>query len=438
MIINENFGLNWKGKSEAIKEISKKTKSKFQVITDKKYINENSKNIFIEGDNLDALKLMQKEYRQKIKMIYIDPPYNTGNNFIYSDDFSNKKKLTNKEYKNTDIEELINQNNINSASFHSDWLSMMLPRLYLSKNLLKPDGIIFISIDHRENATLRLLMNSIYGEENFIGEFIWHNRTTPNYSKKNFAIDHEYILAYSKNAELCNFKGVNKDFSKYKNPDKDKNGAWIADNPSAASGSESYKFPIENPFTNEIYYPPKGRFWAFAPKRIKEWTKSGKLVFPKTSGKRFLLKKYLKELKSYKKPTSSIIKNILTLHGTKELKEIFDAGSPFKYAKPTSLIQFLIEQCTENQDIVMDFFAGSGTTAHAVLKSNIESGIKKSFIIVQIPKQITENSTIFKSGYKKITDITEKRINSVIDSYLNSFDNKNNAFDLNYKYYKII
>ncbi|MBN2757914.1 MAG: site-specific DNA-methyltransferase, partial [Bacteroidales bacterium] len=154
MIINENFGLNWKGKSEAIKEISKKTKSKFQVITDKKYINENSKNIFIEGDNLDALKLMQKEYRQKIKMIYIDPPYNTGNNFIYSDDFSNKKKLTNKEYKNTDIEELINQNNINSASFHSDWLSMMLPRLYLSKNLLKPDGIIFISIDHRENATL--------------------------------------------------------------------------------------------------------------------------------------------------------------------------------------------------------------------------------------------------------------------------------------------
>jgi len=345
------------------------------------------------------------------------------------------KRNAGKPVHDSDVIEMIERNNKNSGTVHANWLSMIFPRLYLARNLLKDEGIILISIDHHENATLRLLMNSIYGEKNYVGEFIWPNRTTPNDAKKNFAIDHEYILIYAKNAELVNFKGLNKDLSNYKNKDSDPNGSWIADNPSAASGTESYRFPIKNPFTKEVYYPPEGRFWAFAPKRVPEWIKSGKLVFPKQKGKRFILKKYLHELRSTKKPLSSVIKNILTTKGTRELKDLFNSASPFKYAKPVELIQFLIEQYTDNGDFILDFFAGSGTTAHAVLKSNLETNQNKNFILVQIPEEIPKNNQAYKNGFRFITEITKKRLDLVIEKLKNDFNEKD-YMNLGYIYYQ--
>lgn len=431
----EKFELNWPGKKQAIAKINKEPKSTLNINHKKSVNSQTTENIFIEGDNLEALKLLQADYAKKIKLIYIDPPYNTGNSFVYTDNFKSKRNNGNLAA-DSNSDELIIRNNQNSGTLHANWLSMMFPRLFLARSLLKNEGIILISIDHRENATLRLIMDSIYGEKNYIGEFVWLNRTTPNDAKKNFAIDHEYILIYAKNAELVNFKGVKKDLGNYKNKDKDPNGPWIADNPSAASGTESYRFPIENPFTGEIYYPPAGRYWAFAPKRVQEWQKSGKLIFPKEKGKRFTLKKYLHELRSTKKPLSSIIKDILTTKGTRELKELFNSGSPIKYPKPVELIQFLIEQYTIEGDVVMDFFAGSGTTAHAVMKSNLETNQNKNFIIVQIPEEIPESNPAYKEGYRFITDITKKRLDLAINKLKNMYkiENKN---DLGYVYFQI-
>jgi len=431
----EKFELNWPGKKQAIKEISTKIKSILHICPDKSVKLNKTKNIFIEGDNLDAIKLLQTDYKGKIKLIYIDPPYNTGNNFIYTDNFKNKRNNEN-PVSGSNPAEVFDLNNHNSGTVHANWLSMMFPRLYLASSLLKDDGIILISIDHRENATLRLIMDNIYGEKNYIGEFVWLNRTTPNDAKKNFATDHEYILIYAKNAKLVNFKGVKKDLSRYKNKDQDPNGPWVTDNPSAASGTEAYRFPIINPFSKEIYYPPPGRFWAFAPKRVEEWIKSGKMVFPKGKGVKFTLKKYLHELRSSKKPLSSVIKKILTTKGTRELKNLFNSGSPFKYPKPVELIQFLIEQYTENDDFVMDFFAGSGTTAHAVMKSNLETDQNKNFIIVQIPERILENNPSNIKGYRFITDITKKRIDLAIDKLEKGLNIKSKT-QLGYDYFKI-
>jgi adenine-specific DNA-methyltransferase len=388
------YELRWAGKDNAI-AAAKLLESTYtlQFDAENSSLLYESHHIFIEGDNIEALRILQNTHRNTIKMIYIDPPYNGGDNTIAYHD----------QFKTADHRDR-----------HSAWLNMMYPRIALAKNLLKEGGAIFISIDGNEVFNLKLICDEIFGEANYAGEFIWINRTTPNDARINFATNHEFILIYAKNIEKCHFKGDLKDFSKYKNPDNDPNGDWIADNPSAASGNEAYRFPIINPFTGVSYLPPKGRFWAFAPARVAQWTESGKLVFPKEKGKNFILKKYRAELKSELKPISSIIEGILTAKGTKEVKALFEEGSPFKYPKPTELIAFLIEQFTEKEDIVMDFFAGSGTTAHAVLATNAAHNTQRQFICVQLDEICQRNSAAFALEYAKISDITVKRIKLVI------------------------
>ena len=421
---DEHYAHTWIGKNAARQEALTETTA--TLIPDK--INSidfnEAQNIFIEGENLTVLKLLQKDYVGKIKMIYIDPPYNTGNdNFAYTDNFKENKTAYKKRQtlKNTEGG-MLNKNLATTEMYenghnHSAWLSMMYPRLYLARPLLTEDGVIFMSIDDNEAANLKILSDEIFGEENFIGQFIWVNRTTPNDAGIGFATDHEYILAYAKNKTKVHFKGEKKDLSNYKNPDNDPKGAWIADNPSAASGSDSYKFVIQNPYTGQKYLPPKGRFWAFAPRRVAEWTESGKLVFPKELSKNFLLKKYVYELKRDINPLSSIIKGILTSAGTKELKNLFDDACPFKYPKPTALIKLLIAQITHDKDIVLDFFAGSGTTAQAVLDLNIEYNTERQFICVQIPEKYTSRDTQLNTQYAFVSDVTKIRIHKVIERY---------------------
>jgi len=234
---------------------------------------------------------------------------------------------------------------------------------------------------------------------------------------------------YCKNKSLCSFKGVAKDFSNYKNPDHDPKGAWIADNPSAASGNENYRFPITNPFTGTVYYPPQGRYWAFSPKRVDEWTKSGKLVFPKEPGKNFMLKKYQTDLRSTFKPVSSVIQGILTASGTKELKQLFGGGSPFKYPKPTALIKMLIEQATVENDIILDFFAGSGTTMHATMALNYETKTYRKCICVQLDEPYTPEDIAYKNQFSTVADITKARIEMVSKHY-KKLNKKSKAFDV--------
>lgn len=340
----------------------------------------------IEGENLDVLRLLTTKYSGRVKMIYIDPPYNTGNaSLMYHD----KRGQTN-------------------------WLAMMYPRLLLARQLLSANGLIFISIDHNEMHRLKLLADEVFGPKNYAGEIVWHNRTTPNDAGLNFAIDHEYILLYAKDKAQCRLAGIPKDLSKYRNPDNDPNGPWTPDNPSAASGNESMRFPIENPITGEIYYPPPGRYWAFSHKRVEEWSRSGKMVFPKTKGRRFVLKKYKHELRSTRKPFSSVVSGILTSHGTKELKQLFAHGAPMKYPKPVALVRQLIEQTTTDNDIVLDFFAGSATTGQAVIQANIADAARRRFIGVQIAEKVPKNSVAEKNGFATIFEIAAERLRRYI------------------------
>jgi adenine-specific DNA-methyltransferase len=393
---SESFIFSWPGKEQAIAAVA--TPSLCNLISEQgKPLKQLPPNhVFIEGDNTEALKRLQDHLHAKVKMIYIDPPYNTGNNsFAYSDNY---RKRTTKD---------------NTVNAHAAWLSMMYTKLLLAKELLTNDGIIFISIDDNEVAHLRLVMNEIFDEKNFIGQLIWINRTTPNDAGNNFASDHEYILAYARNKPYCKLHGTIKDLSKYRNPDNDPNGPWIPDNPSAASGNTAYRIPIVNPYTGQAYTPPKGRYWAFSPNRVEEWHKSGKLVFPKEQGKNFLLKKYLTELRSELKPFSSVVAGILTAAGTKELKALFDGESPFRFPKPVALIETLIQQATGEEDIILDFFAGSGTTAHAVLQLNAATGSKRRFICVQIPEPNSGKDEILRKKYPFVSDVTKARIAKV-------------------------
>ncbi|MFC1744294.1 site-specific DNA-methyltransferase [Candidatus Riflebacteria bacterium] len=354
-------------------------------------------NWLIEGDNMHALMALRKSHREKVDTIFIDPPYNSGNrDYRYQDNFTLKKdKIP-----------------------HGNWLSFIHPRLVLARELLKDSGVIFICIDDREMAPLKLLCDSIFNPRNFLGPFIWLNRTTPNDAKNNFAVDHEYILVYTKERKKFRFRGTIKDLSRYKNSDSDPNGPWMRDNPSAASGSEKDRFPIENPFTAQVYYPPKGRFWAFSRRRVDEWYKSGKLVFPEENNKNFLLKKYLNELRSNRKPLSSIITGILTMHGTREMKEIFAGENPFKYPKPSILIEYILDKMSGENAVVLDFFAGSGSTGHAVLKLNKKDGGKRRFILCTNNEWLNTGAESEEGGICE--KVTYPRLKKVISGYKNA------------------
>ena len=326
----------------------------------------------------------------------------------------------------------LSSNTETGGRYHSSWLSMMYPRLKLSRNLLKDDGAMFISIDENEISNLTKMCAEIFGEENIVGTFIWNNRTTPNDADNNFAMDHEYIIVVAKNSSLLSFKGIEKDLSNYKNPDNDPNGAWIKDNPSAASGSDKDRFIIKNPYTGQEYLPPKGRYWAFAERRVEEWSKSGKLVFPKENNKNFILKKYVNELRSNFKPQGSLITGVLTMHGTKEIRKIFsDSPNVFKYPKPSLLITKLLEQLKLENEIVLDFFSGSATTAQAVF--NLNQNIQ--FILVQIPEYLDEKTEAFKAGYINICEIGKERIRRSGEKIKNESENKD--LDIGFKVFKL-
>ncbi len=369
-------------------------------------------NLFIEGDNLDALRLLKQDYQSGIKLVYFDPPYNTGKQFAFNDNYqiSSSQYLAYLNELNPVRIDTFAKNRIESGEKHTQWLNMIYPRLIHARDLLTKDGLILFSIDESEKSNLQIICNEVFGENNFVGSFIWVNRSIPNDSAHFFATTHEYILMYAKNKELVKFKGEEKDLSSYAKPDCDCNGDWIADNPTAASGNKNSRFPIKNPFTGEEYFPPSGRYWAFSKNRVGEWTKSGKLVFPKEVGKRFLLKKYKSELKSRRKPISSIINDIPTSKGTKELKSLYPEGLPFKYPKPTDLLVKLFGQLSDDGDYILDLFAGSASSVHAIFKLNEKENTNRNFICVQNNEPTVEGSDAYAMGFRRLCDLSRDRI----------------------------
>ncbi|GAA7091210.1 site-specific DNA-methyltransferase [Helicobacter pylori] len=445
-IKEEGYGLDFVGKKIALNQAFKKNNKILKPLN-----KSTSKHILIKGDNLDALKILKQSYSEKIKMIYIDPPYNTKNDsFIYEDDFSqsNEEVLKTLDYSKEKLdyskEKLDYITNLFGSKCHSGWLSFMYPRLLLAKDLLKQDGVIFISIDDNECAQLKLLCDEIFGEGNFVADFIRKTKSTTNDAKTGVNYQHEFLLCYAKNKEFVNLLGGEKNLENYKNPDNDPNGAWINDNPSAKSGNvKTGYFGVTNPYTNKVDYPPVGMFWRFSQNTLQKHIDEGRICFKKKhkeNERGFIYKRYLKDLKTTQKTFDSLVftDNLyMNQVATKELLKL-ELAEYFSYPKGVDFMAKIVEYATEKGDIILDFFAGSGTTAHAVLESNksdyqklsegggggLFNGLnaafkERRFILVQLDEKIDPKKNksahdfclnTLKSPSPSIFDITEERI----------------------------
>lgn len=404
----ERFGLQWMGKSEAIRSIQSVSEGTLRPSLEKRFLFNNADNLVIEGDNLEALKVLLKSYYSKIKLVYIDPPYNTGNDFIYRDNFSEPIMNYMKQTGQIDTYgDAIDSDYNKLGRKHSNWLNMMYPRLYIARNFLKEDGVILVSIDDNEYANLKNVMDEIYGEENMLGSFIWKRRQKADNRNQNMvSSDHEYVLAYGKSGK-SKFKGVDTDKSKYTNPDNDPRGPWASiDLTGLANKRErpNLHYDLIDPETNNVFPPHPGRGWSKSKGTMNKLISNGEILFPKNKNGRPRQKKFLKDILNDKTGFSSVLTEVgYTTDGTRELRELFEE-KVFPFPKPTKLISAFIEQVCGNDDIVMDFFAGSGTTAHAVMKVNKNDGGKRKYILVQLPEKVNDDN------FENIIDITMERI----------------------------
>jgi adenine-specific DNA-methyltransferase len=418
VISGERYVLNWAGKTDAYRAVQTQTTATLKPQRDQSVDFDTTQNIFIEGENLEALKVLQKSYYGKVKMIYIDPPYNTGNDsFIYPDKFSETKDEYLRRIGDKDEagyltkEGLFRKNSRESGQYHSNWLSMMYPRLFLARNLLHDDGVIFISVDDNEVHNLRMIMNEIFGEEKFIGQFIWKSRQNKdNRNVTGASIDHEYVLCYGKKV-----RGSNRKIDQYKNPDNDLRGPWTSGNMVGLLPEDqrpNCHYDLIDPKTGINYGKPK-LGWRYDRNTMNKLIREDRILWPPTSSGRPRKKVFLSELNQTFTGYSSIIGlDIYTRNGTMEIEELFGIRV-MEFPKPSELLKELILQGCEENGIILDYFSGSSTTAQAVMDLNKEDGGNRKFIMIQLPEKTDENSEAFKAGYKSIADIGKERIRRV-------------------------
>jgi len=453
----ERYHLNWAGKSEAFRALQTPTTATLVPDKDESVNFDNTENLFIEGENLEVLKVLQKSYFGKIKMIYIDPPYNTGNDFIYSDKFAESREDYLKRSGTKDENGLITReglfrNSKDSGHYHSNWLSMMYPRLFLARNLLREDGVIFVSIDDNEVHNLRMLMNEVFGEENFIDCMIWKKRYGGGAKEKYLVSLHEYILVFSKSTEDLPEIFIplsNESIARYY---KQKDSNFNTRGPYRTHPLEATKsmgdrknliYPIIAPDGSKIM--PK-RQWLWSIERTTESIKNNEIEFIKGKNNEWTVhsKQYLKEINGEirKDKAFSIVDNVYTQHGTNEIIKLFGNAQIFPFPKPSQLIKKIINIGLQNNDgIVLDFYSGSCTTAHAVLDLNKEDGGNRKFIMVQMPEPCDEKSEAYKAGYKTIAEIGKERIRRVIKKIKKDdegkFDFAKSGQDLGFKVFRL-
>jgi len=409
----EKYELNWAGKSNAFKLI--RTPSVGTLTPQEKESKDwdKTENLFVEGDNLEVLKLLQKHYREKIKMIYIDPPYNTGKDFIYKDNYTENISDYYEKTGQSKNGIKMTTNPESAGRYHSDWLTMMYPRLFLARNLLKEDGVIFISIDDNEVANLRLIMDEIFGEENFVGDIIW-NSTKSVTNTAIISVAHTHNLVYSKNIDYWvehrqEFR-LPENGNGFSNPDNDSRGPWKADPFQVGGWRPNQQYEIKNPKTEEIYKPNSGNSWKNDYKKFKELLSDNRIVFGSTGDAGPQRKRFLSEAIERGRVTTTLWNDIeTTTNGTQTLHDLL-GGNYFTNPKPVSLIKRFAQLATKKDEIVIDFFAGSGTTAQAVMELNVEDGGNRKWICVQLPEATNEDSEAYKAGYKNIAEIAKERI----------------------------
>ncbi|UZH55837.1 site-specific DNA-methyltransferase [Salinimicrobium tongyeongense] len=420
---NERYVLNWAGKSDAFKAIQSPT-TKTLIPAKNESVNfDQTENIFIEGENLEVLKILQKSYFGKVKMIYIDPPYNTGNDsFIYPDKFSETRQEYQKRVGDIDEEGYLTRegnyakNSKENGQYHSNWLNMMFPRLFLAKNLLKENGLIFVSIDDNEVHNLRLLLNEIFGEENFVASFIWEKRTNRE-NRKVVSNRHDYILCYSK-LQIEGVRAINqlpmnkKALSNYKNPDNDTRGLWKSDPATAQAGhgtkAQFYDLIAPN---GKVHKLQSGRCWLYTSDVMNEAIEDNRIWFGKDGNGVPRVKTYLTAKERGLTPETILFANDVgtTESAKNKIKDLFDGIAVFETPKSVKLVERLIQMGTKD-GIVLDFFSGSGTLNHAVSNVNAKDGGNRKSISVQLPEQCDEKSEAYKAGFKTIADIAKERI----------------------------
>lgn len=413
---NERYQFTWHGKKKMIAGTQKSSKGTLRPDKEKSKNFDTTENLYIEGDNLEVLKLLQKSYNNKIKMIYIDPPYNTGGDFVYKDDFKDGVQNYLEQTGQVDSEgNIFSTNSESNGRFHSDWLNMIYARLKLAKNLLADDGVIFISLDDNEITNLTKICDEIFGEKNFMGSFIWKNRqNVDSRNKTGLSTDHEYILVFCKKREGFKLKGKEIDKTKYSNPDNDPRGPWMSNNILGLANSlqrPNLHYVVKDPLTNRTFNCPEDSGWRFSRETMQQKINEGRIIFPKNDDGRPREKKFLLELESTFTGVSSILSEEVgfTLNGSRELRSLM-GGKYFDFPKPVSLIKFILNQVESKDAIILDFFSGSATTAHATMQLNAEDGGKRKFIMVQLPELLDEKSEAYKDGYRTICDIGEERI----------------------------
>lgn len=418
---NERYVLNWAGKGDAFRVMQQPSSATLVPCREESVDFDQTENIFIEGENMEVLKVLQKSYFGKVKMIYIDPPYNTGNDsFIYPDKFSETKEEYLRRVGDKDEEGymtregMFRKNSKENGQYHSNWLCMMMPRLYLAKALLREDGVIFVSIDDNEVHNLRLLMNEIFGEENFLASIVWQKKYAATNDSKGFSTTHDYLIVYQKSEIFSRnlLPRTEEQNQPYKNDDNDGKGLWRSDNLLVKSFSESGVYPIINPNTGKEYYPPKGSCWRASQETMKLWLSENRIFFGKDGKGAPQLKRYLNEVQQGRVPITwwSFEEVGHNDEANKEVAALFESKTPFDTPKPVRLIRQMLQIGTEKDSIILDFFAGSCTTAHAVMQLNKEDGGHRKFICVQLPELCDEKSEAFKAGYKTIAEIGKERI----------------------------
>lgn len=420
---DERYTLNWAGKKQAILTANSPINATLRPCREESVDFDNTKNLYIEGDNLDVLKLLRETYLGKIKMIYIDPPYNTGNDFVYEDDFATSANEYLKNSKTFDEQgNQMFQNSDSNGRFHSDWLSMIYMRIKLARDLLQDNGVILLSIDDNEHDNLKKVCDEIFGEKNFVATFPWRKRTAKSDVPFGVSQDYEWILCYAKSE---NFKAsVEGKERKYYETDDFPGRPWrIHDMTKQTTASERPNsfFTMVNPKTGEEYPADPNRTWRITKDTFQQYYDANEIVFPgdydflrisKPVARYFKDKDMAKDGENFGRVALStkLPDDVgMSQDGTKEMKQIFE-NIPFSFPKTTKLIKYLISAMTNDDDIVLDFFSGSGTTAHAVMLQNALDNCNRQFIMVQIPENTDQNSEAFKLGFKNICEIGKERL----------------------------
>ena len=412
----EAYEFNWVGKQAARAEVLRPINKTLRPVKEDSVDWDNTQNLYIEGDNLEVLKLLQKSYLGKVKMIYIDPPYNTGNDFVYHDDFArsqaeedllagNVDELGNRFIKNTD----------SNGRYHSDWCSMIYSRLMVARTLLTEDGVIFISIDDNEAENLKKIACEVLGERNFLAQVVWERAYSPINLMKHFSPSHDYVLCFAKNVDCAVCNGIPRSDeanSRYSNPDNDPRGDWKSSDLSVGPAVESNIYPITTP-SGRVVTPPSGYSWRLSKSKFKEYVEDNRIWFGETGNNVPSIKRFLSELRKSGITPMTFWRYEEVGHSqdaTQKLAKLFGGKKYFDYPKPVDLIKRTLQLYSDKNCIVLDFFSGSATTAHAVMQLNAEDQGQRRYILVQLPEKTEDTSEAYKDGIKDICEVGIKRI----------------------------